>query len=100
MCGIALLFDNTITADEHRARMQAALTAMRHRGPDDGGIWQEVDISIGHRRLSIIDQAGSKQPMISPDGRYVLSFNGEIYNYQELRPDLESGWQFQTHGDT
>lgn len=100
MCGIALLFDDTITADEHRARMQAALTAMRHRGPDADGLWHGPGICVGHRRLSIIDQAGSKQPMISPDGRYVLSFNGEIYNYQELRPDLEDGWQFQTHGDT
>lgn len=100
MCGIALLFDENITADEHQARMQAALTAMCHRGPDDNGLWQGQGLSVGHRRLSIIDQAGSIQPMLSPDGRYVLSFNGEIYNYQELRPDLEAHWQFQTHGDT
>ncbi|CAK8715394.1 MAG: asparagine synthase (glutamine-hydrolysing) [Candidatus Electronema aureum] len=100
MCGIALLYDERITVDEHQARMRAALKAMQHRGPDDDGLWQGPSISIGHRRLSIIDQSGSIQPMISPDGRYVLSFNGEIYNYQELRPDLEAHWQFQTHGDT
>ncbi|WP_417914325.1 asparagine synthase (glutamine-hydrolyzing) [Candidatus Electronema sp. JM] len=100
MCGIALLFDEQLSADELRARMQAALTAQQHRGPDDAGIWQGPGISVGHRRLSIIDQAGSKQPMRSADGRYVLSFNGEIYNYQELRPDLVGEWQFQTNGDT
>jgi asparagine synthase (glutamine-hydrolysing) len=100
MCGIALLFDQNITTDEHQARMQAALMAMQHRGPDADGLWLGAGISIGHRRLSIIDQAGSIQPMLSPDGRYVLSFNGEIYNYQELRPDLEAHWQFHTHGDT
>lgn len=100
MCGIALLFDEQLSADELRARMQDALTAQQHRGPDDAGIWQGPGISVGHRRLSIIDQAGSKQPMCSADGRYVLSFNGEIYNYQELRPDLVGEWQFQTNGDT
>ncbi len=80
--------------------MQAALQAMQHRGPDDHGLWQGQGVSSGHRRLSIIDQAGSIQPMLSPDGRYILSFNGEIYNYQELRPDLQTHWQFHTHGDT
>jgi asparagine synthase (glutamine-hydrolysing) len=100
MCGIALLFDKQLSADEQRARMQAALIAQQHRGPDDQGVWQSAGISLGHRRLSIIDQAGSKQPMVSTDSRYVLSFNGEIYNYQELRPDLEGEWSFQTHGDT
>jgi asparagine synthase (glutamine-hydrolysing) len=100
MCGIALLFDKDLSDDELRARMRAALTAMRHRGPDDDGVWQGPSVSVGHRRLSIIDQAGSKQPMVSADNRWILSFNGEIYNYQELRPDLEGEWQFQTHGDT
>jgi asparagine synthase (glutamine-hydrolysing) len=100
MCGIALLFDQNLPADEQKAKMQAALKAMEHRGPDDDGLWQGHGMSIGHRRLSIIDQSGSKQPMISPDGRYILSFNGEIYNYQELRPALEGDWKFNTHGDT
>ncbi len=100
MCGIALLFDKHLSDDELRGRMQAALFAQQHRGPDDQGIWQSEGICVGHRRLSIIDQAGSKQPMVSADGRYALSFNGEIYNYQELRPDLEDKWPFQTHGDT
>ncbi len=100
MCGIALLYNDQISADELQTRMQAALTAQQHRGPDDVGLWLGGGISIGHRRLSIIDQAGSKQPMMSLNGRYALSFNGEIYNYQELRPDLEGEWQFQTNGDT
>lgn len=80
--------------------MSRALRTMQHRGPDDQGIWQGAGISIGHRRLSIIDQAGSLQPMQSPDGHFTLSFNGEIYNYKELRPALEDRWQFQTQGDT
>lgn len=100
MCGIALLYDDKRAADAQRMSMRAALDAMRHRGPDDDGIWQGQGISIGHRRLSIIDQSGSRQPMISPDERYILTFNGEIYNYRELRPDLERHWQFRTHGDT
>jgi asparagine synthase (glutamine-hydrolysing) len=102
MCGIALLYDTQISSEEHTARMQAALRIQQHRGPDDEGLWQGagMGISLGHSRLSIIDQAGSVQPMCSPDGRYILSFNGEIYNYQELRPALEEHWSFHTKGDT
>ena len=100
MCGIALLYNEDLTGEEHRSRMSRALRAMQHRGPDDEGIWQGTGISIGHRRLSIIDQAGSLQPMQSPDGRFLLSFNGEIYNYKELRSALEDRWRFHTQGDT
>ena len=100
MCGIALLYNRSFSVEEHRVRMETALTAIRHRGPDDEGLWQGRDICIGHRRLSIIDQAGSLQPMQDPEERFVLTYNGEIYNYKELRPALEEKWSFRTSGDT
>lgn len=100
MCGIALLFSPTVVDEERKERMQHCLNVMRHRGPDDEGMWKDRDITIGHRRLSIIDIAASRQPMVDPTGRYVLTYNGEIYNYKELRAGLESRWQFETQGDT
>ncbi|UUT36636.1 hypothetical protein [Microbacterium elymi] len=59
---------------------------VRHRGPDDGGWWVDGPVGFGHRRLSIIDLAGSHQPMQSADGRWSLVFNGEIFNYREAAP--------------
>ncbi len=100
MCGIGLLYSKKIVRAEQQVQMRAALASMEHRGPDDEGIWQDQDIIIGQRRLSIIDLAASRQPMSDPTGRYVLTFNGEIYNYQELRPNLEAKWKFLTCGDT
>lgn len=76
---------------------------MVHRGPDAGGIFQNDIIGLCHRRLSIIDLSESgNQPMISHDGRYVISFNGEIYNFQSLREEIEknSAYPFYTHTDT
>lgn len=75
--------------------------AMVHRGPDGAGVWTEAGIGLGHRRLSIIDLEGSPQPMLSGDGRAAIVFNGEIYNFRELRTQLErDGAQFRTSGDT
>ena len=75
--------------------------AMVHRGPDGAGVWTAPGIGLGHRRLSIIDLAGSPQPMLSADGRAVIVFNGEIYNFQELRRELaQLGHAFRTEGDT
>ncbi len=72
-----------------------------HRGPDDGGTFTDGDFGFGMRRLSIIDIAGGHQPMESPDGRYVIVFNGEIYNHEQLRPALQSaGYPFRTQSDT
>lgn len=74
---------------------------MVHRGPDGAGVWTERGVGLGHRRLSIIDLEGSPQPMVSTDGRAVIVFNGEIYNFRELRARLErEGAQFRTSGDT
>ncbi|MEA2093316.1 MAG: asparagine synthetase B, partial [Pseudomonadota bacterium] len=84
--------------------IDAMTDALQHRGPDARGVWTDhtAGIALGHRRLSIVDlsPAGS-QPMTSGSGRYVLSFNGEIYNFTELRPELvKSGYAFRGHSDT
>ena len=74
---------------------------LAHRGPDGEGFIGGEDYSMGHRRLAVIDIEGGSQPMVSPDGRYIIVLNGEIYNYRELRNDLESvGERFHTKSDT
>jgi len=75
--------------------------AMLHRGPDDEGLFIGEGVGLGHRRLSIIDVAGSRQPMTNPDETLWLTYNGEVYNFQELRDELEArGVTFRTKGDT
>jgi asparagine synthase (glutamine-hydrolysing) len=76
--------------------------AIAHRGPDGEGQWAEGNVGLGHRRLAIIDLSpAGHQPMVSVDHRYVISYNGEIYNYRELRADLEvEGFRFRSHTDT
>ena len=76
--------------------------AIAHRGPDGEGYFCDGPIGIGHRRLAMIDRSdAADQPMASPDGRYVLSYNGEVYNFRELRRELEAlGVPFRSHGDT
>ena len=74
---------------------------LRHRGPDDAGYLIDGDFGFGMRRLSIIDLEGGHQPILSPDGRYAIIFNGEIVNHPSLRRELESGYAFKTdHSDT
>jgi asparagine synthase (glutamine-hydrolysing) len=75
--------------------------ALAHRGPDGSGVWTASGIGLGHRRLSIIDLETGAQPMLSADGRLVLVFNGEIYNFREVRAELEPlGHRFSTQSDT
>jgi len=75
--------------------------AMAHRGPDDAGVYVDGPIGLGHRRLSIIDLAGGHQPMSNEDGTVWIVFNGEIYNYRELREELVAkGYTFRTNSDT
>ena len=87
---------------ERLARQMAR--SLAHRGPDDQGIWVSPDgrCALAHRRLSIIDtSAAGHQPMLSPDGRHAISYNGELYNFGALRPGLErDGWTFRTRTDT
>jgi len=104
MCGIAGLISNR-PGDGHF--LTAALHGMAHRGPDGEGVWRSAlgegrEIALGHRRLAIIDlSAAAAQPMIDHGGRYVLTFNGEIYNYLELRAELQGlGAQFHSHSDS
>lgn len=102
MCGICgeVAFGDGREADAARVRGMAALLA--HRGPDGEGFWNEGGVALGHRRLAIIDLSeAAAQPMASPDGRYLIAFNGEIYNYRELRAELErEGEAFSTRSDT
>lgn len=86
-----------------KAAFEAARDRMSHRGPDDAGVFydQTAPLALGNRRLAIIDLSpAGHQPMISADGRYVISFNGEIFNYLELRKELESRYVFRTRSDT
>ena len=100
MCGINFIYKPDADPDQLLALTRDSLEQMRHRGPDADGLVHGDHWAMGHRRLSIIDLSASKQPMTDPQGRYHLSFNGEIYNYQSLRGRLEKNWHFKTHGDT
>lgn len=108
MCGLIAFFSSSGDAEAHRDKVADALECMHHRGPDETGV--EViaapdgtgsDVVFGHKRLSIIDVAHSPQPLPYADRRYLLTFNGEIYNYVELREELarEHGARFATAGD-
>ena len=108
MCGIAGFIEPAGRRTGNSGAMQAVVRRMTetlaHRGPDAFGDWMEPEagLCLGHRRLSIIDRSPlGGQPMISGDGRYVLVYNGEIYNFRELRAELESeGLKFHGHSDT
>ena len=101
MCGIAGIFHCGTPKPVDPERVGRMCEALVHRGPDGSGVWTDRGVGLGHRRLSIIDVAGSPQPMHSVDGRAVIVFNGEIYNYRELRRELEAdGARFATDGDT
>lgn len=101
MCGIAGIFHLETAKPVDPARIRLMTDAMLHRGPDGHGCWTAPGVGLGHLRLSIIDLAGSAQPMASADEADVLTFNGEIYNFQEVRAELEGlGHAFRTSGDT
>ena len=100
MCGIAGLFHLGTVKPVDPARIERMCDAIVHRGPDGSGVWTAPGVGLGFRRLAIIDLEGSPQPMASSDGRAMLVFNGEIYNYRELREELKAhGAQFHTDGD-
>jgi asparagine synthase (glutamine-hydrolysing) len=106
MCGIAglLTFDSAHSRHQLHDIAEAMNSSLRHRGPDDEGVWVDADapIALAHRRLSIVDLSpAGHQPMISSDGRFVITYNGEVYNHEEIRPELAArGIRFRGHSDT
>ena len=97
MCGIAGYLNPRGVSHEEIERMVAVLS---HRGPDDSGYYLAPGVALGHRRLSIIDLTGGHQPMSNEDESLWITFNGELYNYQELRKTLRQEHQFKTSSDT
>ena len=85
MCGFAGIFHLGTAKPVDPLRVERMCDAIAHRGPDGFGVWTAPGVGLGHRRLSIIDITGSPQPMASSDGRAMIVFNGEIYNYRQLR---------------
>jgi len=105
MCGIAGFVDSPVAvplmADDATARVRQMCDVIRHRGPDDEGFRIEPGVALGMRRLSIIDVAGGHQPIANEDGTVWIVFNGEVYNFRELRAELEAqGHRFSTSTDT
>lgn len=99
MCGIAGILGDGWKAED----LHSMVYAQRHRGPNGEGVYTDPDrkAGLGHNRLSIIDlSCAGRQPMVSADGKNVVTFNGEIYNYLELRRELEFGYEFRTRTDT
>jgi len=99
MCGIVGLFSTSARVDP--GRLHSAIAALGHRGPDDSGLYIDGGLALGHTRLSIIDLSGGHQPLTTRDQNLALIANGEIYNYIELREQLEHlGHEFLTHSDS
>ena len=96
MCGVL-----GVVGTRWRVQVGNALDTLQARGPDGHGVVEAGAAVFGHRRLAIIDLAGGAQPMQSEDRRWTLAFNGEIYNFRELRAELQTqGWAFHTQSDT
>ncbi len=101
MCGITGIFDLKDERSIDRELLGRMTNVLSHRGPDDNGFYVDAGVGFGHRRLSIIDIATGQQPMATADGQLVVTYNGEIYNFMDVRTDLEGlGHQFHTHSDT
>lgn len=101
MCGITGMFDTRGRRDLDRALLRRMNDSQSHRGPDGEGEHHEPGVALGHRRLSIIDIATGQQPLFNEDRSVVVTFNGEIYNYQQLIPELQAlGHVFHTRSDT
>jgi asparagine synthase (glutamine-hydrolysing) len=101
MCGIAGIVQTRPDGVVDNATIHRMCQAIVHRGPDDEGIFVKAGVGLGMRRLSIIDVAGGHQPVFNEDKTIWVVFNGEIYNFPELRSELEKrGHRFYTHTDT
>jgi asparagine synthase (glutamine-hydrolysing) len=101
MCGITGLFDTRGQRAIDRDALQRMNDSQLHRGPDEGSLYTEPGLGMGHRRLSIIDIATGQQPLFNADKTIAIVFNGEIYNYQSLMAELQGlGYAFHTKSDT
>ncbi len=100
MCGIAGYY--TQRYRDHESRLRELLAPLQRRGPDDEGVWMEGAMALGHRRLAIQDPTpAGRQPMLSKCGRYVIAYNGEVYNYLEMRAEIDGdGIAWDGHSDT
>ena len=101
MCGISGIINYDRSQEIAKTELERITDAIAHRGPDGFGYWIKNNIGLGHRRLSIIDLEGSKQPMQIENDKFIITYNGEIYNYLELKKELSDlGILFTTTGDT
>src|SRR5215813_3608888 len=101
MCGIAGILANSGISELEKARLKQMADVLAHRGPDGEGFYFDRSVGLAHRRLSIIDLEGGRQPLSNEDGTIWIAFNGEIYNFEELnRRYLSSGHSFKTRSDT
>lgn len=100
MCGFSFLYNSNCGPAQLEALCRASIDVMNRRGPDGSGLDVFENVCLGHSRLSIVGLTDSSQPMRSPDDRYSLTYNGEIYNFRELRSHLSEQWDFSTTGDT
>ncbi|HRN82190.1 MAG TPA: amidotransferase 1, exosortase A system-associated [Nitrosomonas europaea] len=101
MCGITGVFDTRSTSEIDRNLLHRMNETLIHRGPDEGEVYVESGLGLGHRRLSIMDVSSGQQPLFNEDGSVVVVFNGEIYNFQKLVGELTAlGHRFRTHCDT
>ena len=101
MCGITGKFNFDVSSPIDRGCLAAMTDAVAHRGPDADGFYVAPGIGLGHRRLSIIDLSSGQQPMTNEEGTVWVVFNGEIYNFMEVRAVLEqAGHHFRTRSDT
>ena len=101
MCGISGIINYDRVNDVSKLELENITNIIAHRGPDGFGYWSKNNIGLGHRRLSIIDLEGSPQPMSIEEETFIITYNGEIYNFAELRNELQKiGYYFRTEGDT
>ena len=99
MCGIVCAYELKQPAEVLRPQLLEMSKKIRHRGPDWNGVYSDDKAILAHERLSIVDPASGKQPLLSPDGKLILAANGEIYNHKELRKQLKGNYDFQTQSD-
>ena len=101
MCGICGIYNYNKDAPISEQTLDGMTRTLIHRGPDDSGIHMDNYVGLGHRRLSIIDIQGGKQPMSNEDNTIWITYNGEIYNYKQLKSHLiQKGHKFKTNSDT